>query len=87
MGSLVVSGPYPSASYHPNAALSRCNLVLTLALLQCISYNALCVTFLVFGAPFEPEKLLKAGPDIERTHSLPCLVFTYMNTDYLQDRG
>lgn len=82
----MVSGPYSSASYCPNAALTCCSLVLTLALLQCISYKSpvFCVTFLVFGTLFEPKKLLKTGPDIARTHSLPCLVFTYVNTDYLK---
>lgn len=61
-----------------------CSLVLILALPQCISYKTLLYDI---SCVFEPQKLLKAGPDTERTHSSPYLAFTYVNTDYLQDMG
>ena len=79
----MVSIPFPSASYLPNAAFTCRSLVLILALPQCISYVALRVTFLVPSKLLEPEKLLKAGPDSEGTRSSPWLAFTHVNTDYL----
>lgn len=87
MGSLVVSDPFLSASCLPNAALTRCSLVLISASHSASPIKHFRVTFLVFSILFEPEKLLKAGPDVQRTHGSLCLAFTYVNTDYLQDMG
>lgn len=52
MGSLVVSGPFLSASYCPNAALTCCSLVLTLALLWYVSYKALLCDISCIGYTF-----------------------------------